>query len=83
MTILMMTDLELEVASQTLIDFMREHDDIYGRYGSGEIAAILGNVMFVFGVSYDAWLHAHDANDANESIDDIVKKGRGIYTDGV
>lgn len=80
--IIAMTDIELEVASQTLIDFMREHDEIYGKFSAGELGAVLGNVMFVFGSSYDAWLHASE-NDIKEtdSVEDIINKGKGIYTD--
>lgn len=80
--IIAMTDVELEVASQMLMDFMREHDDIYGRFSSGEMGAVLGNVMFVFGASSDAWLKAGEADiKESDTVDDIISKGRGIYTD--
>jgi hypothetical protein len=73
---IIMTDLELEIASQTLIDFMREHKEVYGRYTYSELGAIFGNAMFIFGQSYDAWLHADDAlldNDDSILTDPIEK----------
>lgn len=77
--IMVMTDIELEVATQTLIDFVRERNDIYGRFTQRELGTVLGNVMFVFGESYDAWLKARDYDE--DTISDMVNEGKGIYTD--
>lgn len=80
--ILAMSDLELENATQMIIDFMREHPDVYNKENAGELGAILGNVMFVLGQSYDAWLHASDAIVKDtDTIDDMINKGKGINTD--
>jgi hypothetical protein len=82
-----LTDLELEIASQALIDFMLKHDDIYGKYTASEYGAIFGTAMFVLGQSHNAWLHADDAlldNDDSiltDPIEKLIQDGKAIQLD--